>query len=224
MRNFNIVQPYSRITSLSSQEEGIKMLKTIESIGRVSHRSENLQTEDSYKRFIETVVMNHGDMSIIEHCNVTVEAVLNRAIANEWVRHRIGSYTQSSTRFINHAKKPQHMEFIIPFSMRDNEKRMELWEKNVSHCVEEYNEAIGNGVPPQDARDLLPHSLATKLITTYNLRNWRYFLLARSTKEAHPQIREIVDSLIVQFSSYIPILFDDIIPGNLQRAAFAKVR
>lgn len=49
-----------------------------------------------------------------------------------------------------------------------------------------------------------------------NLRNWRHFLLMRTTKEAHPQMREVTIPLLVEFQEKIPILFEDIQPGARQ--------
>jgi hypothetical protein len=54
----NIVRPYARIMP---PFDGIEALKKIEWCGRISHRSEDAQTEESWKRFIPAVVMGHGE-------------------------------------------------------------------------------------------------------------------------------------------------------------------
>ena len=50
------------------------------------------------------------------------------------------------------------------------------------------------------------------IIITGNLRNWRHFLLMRTTKEAHPQMRQVTIPLLKEFQAKIPILFEDIEP------------
>src|SRR3989304_1292626 len=106
-----IIKPYARIMAEDLLDysfhisDGINLLKKCEYAARVSHRSEDKITEDSYDKFLRFVVMEHGDFSVVEHASVTVEAVVDRGITHEWVRHRLGAYTQESTRFVNYQKK-----------------------------------------------------------------------------------------------------------------------
>ena len=86
------------LTDISSG--GIKELKHIERCGRVSYRSEDKITEDgeSAKKFVAMLIRN-GHESVLEHGSLTVEFTVDRAIANELVRHRMASFTQESTRY-----------------------------------------------------------------------------------------------------------------------------
>lgn len=79
---------------------GIKELKHIERCGRISYRSEDKITEDgeSAKKFVAMLIHN-GHESVLEHGSLTVEFTVDRAIANELVRHRLASFTQESTRY-----------------------------------------------------------------------------------------------------------------------------
>src|SRR5437016_304116 len=119
---------------------GMALLRKIEWCGRVSHRTEEVaegkglavESDKRTIRFIKAVVMGHGDWSIVEHACITTDAVVDRGVTHEWVRHRIGAYTQESTRFVNYAKKhtaiDEHVNpasFICPPSileMKDTEK------------------------------------------------------------------------------------------------------
>src|SRR4029077_20128476 len=69
----NIITPYARIMDVSDAAAGIALLKKIEWCGRVSHRSEDAATDDSYDRFLRAVVIGHGDWSIVEHASATVD-------------------------------------------------------------------------------------------------------------------------------------------------------
>lgn len=86
------------LTDISSG--GIKELKHIERCGRISYRSEDKITEDgeSAKKFVAMLIRN-GHESVLEHGSLTVEFTVDRAIANELVRHRLASFTQESTRY-----------------------------------------------------------------------------------------------------------------------------
>lgn len=221
-----IIKPYAKILDLPDREAGIKLLKKIEWCARISHRSEDAQTDDSWERIIQSVVMNHCDFSVIEHASVSVDAVMDRGISHEWVRHRLFSFTQSSTRFINHTKKIPP-EFIQPELSEEVERAyngeqielspQQLWQHSINTAENTYRKLIEAGYAPQIARSVLPNSLSTRIITSGNLRNWRHFLLMRTTKETHPQMREITIPLLEEFRAKIPLLFDDIIPLATQR-------
>lgn len=75
-----IVEPYAKMLSPSGftgaeykVSDGIHALKQVEYYARVSHASEDAITIDSYDRFLRSVVLTHGDLSVIEHEKVTCE-------------------------------------------------------------------------------------------------------------------------------------------------------
>lgn len=214
-----IVKPYAKILNVKDREEGIQMLKRIEYFTRISHRSEDAITEDSYDRLLRSVVMQHGDLSVIEHEVVNVEAVVDRGITHEWVRHRIGSYTQESTRFVNYGKKGGEISVIEPPLKGPN---YGMWIHTVQVAEEYYLKLLSNGESPQIARAVLPNCLASKLIATYNLRSWRHFFIMRTCKEAHPQLKQVTIPLLEEFKAKIPILFEDIEPEQRQAEALKK--
>lgn len=209
-----LIEPYAKMIDVSTREDGVALLKKIEWCGRISHRSEDAQTETSWERFIQSVVLSHGDWSIVEHASVTVDAVIDRGITHEWVRHRIGAYTQESTRFVNYEKK-MPPKFIQP-DMGDNRGCYEAWSNVMLTCELNYKELLKYGVTPQIARSVFPNALASRLVTTYNLRNWRHFFLMRTSRESHPQMRQVTIPLLTEFQEKIPLLYDDIIPNAKQ--------
>lgn len=200
--------------------DGRRLLRKVEHIARVSHRSEDAVTPDSYDRLLRSVVLNHGDWSVTEHAIVTVEVEVDRGITHEIVRHRIGAYTQESTRFVNYAKKL--MRFIMPkFKHPDS---VADYREAAREAEERYMRFIERGEPPELARSILPTGLASKLVMTYNLRTWRHFFIMRATKNAHPQMRELTDPLLAEFQKLIPILYEDIEPGQSQAQTMRLLR
>lgn len=107
------------LTDISSG--GIKELKHIERCGRISYRSEDKITEDgeSAKKFVAMLIHN-GHESVLEHGSLTVEFTVDRAIANELVRHRMASFTQESTRYCNYSKDKfgGDLTYILPFYLK----------------------------------------------------------------------------------------------------------
>lgn len=227
-----IVEPYAKMIApdlgdLSDfnafhLEHGKQMLRRIEYYTRVSHRSEDAITPHSYDKLLRSAVLQHGDLSVIEHEKVTVEALVDRGITHEWVRHRIGSYTQESTRFVNYQKKGGEAKFIRPPQL--DEMSMQLWERAMTEAEASYMALTSNGVSPQIARSVLPNSLASKIIITFNLRTWRYFFLMRTSKETHPQMKQVTLPLLKEFQDKIPILFEDIVPEQRQADAMRLLR
>jgi thymidylate synthase (FAD) len=242
-----IVRPYANIIE---PDLVAGALGRVEYAARVSHRSEDesgLNTE----KFIRAVVLKHGDWSVVEHVQVSCEFLVDRGITHEIVRHRIGAYTQESTRFVNYAKK-MPPSFIYPkpevecFRCLGGDTPEFVGEGQWAHCngasiqdycpydtdwiraIEEaefrYCSLLAKGWRPQEARSVLPNALASKIIITYNLRSWRHFFLMRTSKEAHPQMRQVTIPLLAEFQKLIPVLYEDIVPESRQVENIAKGR
>jgi thymidylate synthase (FAD) len=214
--SFEVLTPFGPLT----EQVGIKMLQFIERMARISHRSEDKQTEDSWQRFIKAVVLEHGDWSVVEHASLTVIFRVDRGVTHELVRHRLFSFTQESTRFVNYSKKPD-LEFIMPANLHGAEF---LWNMAIQETEQTYLDLLENGLRPQEARSVLPNALAATIATTGNLRNWRHFLLMRSSRETHPDFRRVVDPLLAVFKATIPLIFDDIEADQRQIENLRKPR
>lgn len=243
-----IVQPYATLLEPDKLHDA---LSRIEAAGRISHRSEDDQKADTWSRFISAVVIGHGDWSIVEHVTASVEFLVDRGITHEIVRHRLFSYTQESTRFVNYEKK-MPPSFIYPkpdvecqHCLADNTATESTscfreadktpwyhcitpgdcrpcsydhdWLKAIQEVESRYKSLLGRGWRPQEARSVFPNALASKIIMTGNLRSWRHFLRMRTTKEAHPQMRQVTIPLLGQFQRAVPLIYDDIVPEASQR-------
>ena len=202
---------YEILTDLS---DPIKILKDIERAGRVCYKSESNITDDSCITFCKNII-NRGHEAVIEHSQLSVKFTVDRAIANELVRHRLASYCQESTRYVNYSKDKFYNEIkvIEPEELlpRDSED-YNTWWMTCKNAEEAYMAMTGNGVKPEIARSVLPLSTATEIIMTANIREWRNVLKLRSSHNmrAHPQMRLICDRLLEELKSKIPVLFDDI--------------
>lgn len=208
--SYKITTPFGPLTT----ELGLQFLRYIEAQARISHRSGDKQTEDSWKRFLEAVVVQHGDWSVVEHAGLTVIFRVSRSVSHELVRHRIGfSYTQESQRFVRYGKNAE-LEFIAPAEWKAPFPW--AWSQACAEAEHAYFELLGEGMRPQEARSVLPNATATTVSMTGNLRAWRNLLLQRTTKEAHPDFRQVADPLLYELQAKIPLLFDDIIAGERQ--------
>ena len=220
-----IIQPSYEIIDPAYPENGIALLRKIERYARYSHRSEEAQTQDSWKRFLQLVVMSKGDWSVTEHCTATVIVRVDRGTSHQLVRHRIGSYTQESTRFVNY--KDVDIEFVQPVfrgSRQDTTIARSVWEIAMISAEQNYKDLILTGQPPQMARSVLPNATATSVVITYNLRNWRFFFQSRTCHGAQDDFKRVTVPLLRDFQRLIPLLYDDIVPEEQQSVAFSKPR
>ena len=216
-----LILPTFEIINPESRDAGVAMLRRIETFARISHRSEDRQTDDSWERFIQAVVLQHADWSVTEHCSATVIFRLDRGVTHELVRHRIGAYTQESTRFVNYGNK--EIEFIIP-EFADNEMAFKSWQNSVMEAETSYKLLLKYGAAPQIARSVLPNATASTIAVTYNLRNWRHVFMMRTTKETHPDLRRVMIPLLQEFKQRVPLLYDDVEPELKQSISQSRPR
>lgn len=188
-----------------------KILKKIELCGRVCYKSEDKITIDSDKRFIKNII-KRGHEAVLEHASFSVKFICDRGISHQIVRHRIASYCQESTRYCNYMNDKFSNEICVikPCFFDECSENYKIWFKSCLQCEKSYFELIKNGVKPEEARNVLPNSLKTELVMTANIREWRHFLKLRTSKAAHPQIRQLANMALNLFNNGCNILFEDI--------------
>ena len=185
----------------------------IEKAARTCYRSEDKITEDgSSDQKIKEMLTTLGHTAMLEHSVLSVEFTTDRAIANELERHRLCSFAQESTRYCNYSKTKfgNELAFVKPEWMSDCMFGSNLWLSTCNMAERYYKALLTNGLKPEDARCVLPLSLATKLVMTTNYAEWRHILKLRTAKGAHPQMRALMIPLLKELQETIPVIFDDI--------------
>lgn len=151
---------------------------------------------------------------------VTVHFVCDRGISHEFVRHRVFSFAQESTRYCNYSKDKfgNELTFIYPcwFNQyfEDNYSNLNIsnwkigldiadsetnWLYAMLYSEKAYFASILNGMKPQQARAVLPNSLKTELVMTGFISDWEHFFDLRCAQSAHPQARELAIPLKEEF-------------------------
>jgi thymidylate synthase (FAD) len=201
-----IVQPSAKILTT---EDPIDILKRVERCARLCYKSEGKITSDSYEKFLKGVI-KRGHLSVIEHGVITMLVVCDRGVSHEIVRHRIGSYSQESTRYVNYKDE---MEFIEPCFWAEGPisiAKLEIWKAAMSDAEKRYQALIGLFATPEQARSILPNSLKTEIAITYNLREWLHFLDLRCSKASHPQMRQVALLILEKLYEFMPVIFGDL--------------
>lgn len=168
---------------------------------------------------------------------ITVHFVCDRGVSHEFVRHRVMSFAQESTRYCNYSKDKfgNEVTFIEPCWLEDYNYEgntyyngflvalraaeanyfdlMKKWEDRISD--KRYKTGFKNNPwTPQQARAVLPNSLKTELVMTGFVSDWEHFFKLRDTGSAHPQARELAHPLHMEFlrRNYLVDLYDEVNP------------
>lgn len=221
-----IKSSYEILSDINS--DGI--LKAIEVAGRTCYKSEDKITSDSAKEFVRKIIKS-GHESVIEHRSLSIRFVCDRGVGHELVRHRLASFSQESTGYCNYSndKFDNQITFIIPEWLKEvdgcdivsdvyfwnkdllNQNPTTTWMKSLILAEDTYNSLLkDHNWTPQQARSVPPNSLKTEIVITANLREWRTIFKQRTSKAAHPQMRELMCPLLDELKEKLPVIFDDI--------------
>lgn len=138
---------------------------------------------------------------------ITVHFVCDRGVSHEFVRHRVMSFAQESTRYCNYSKDKfgNELTFIIPcwldiptghYAYWDGDwydidkmkiqlpegehKDIDAFLWTLNNAETHYTLLINSGWKPQEARAVLPNSLKTELVVTGFVSDWNHFFRLRS--------------------------------------------
>jgi len=90
-----------RILAVMAGPEGESPLQLLELAGRTAYQSRDKISKESAARFVE-MLRKRGHESVIEHSAMIVEFNnVSRGFTHELVRHRLASFTQESTRYVD---------------------------------------------------------------------------------------------------------------------------
>lgn len=155
---------------------------------------------------------------------ITVKFICDRGVSHEFVRHRVFSFAQESTRYCNYSKDKfgNELTCIIPnwldlkdgsYSIKDVEEPYDrcliidrctneegaAFVRALCYAEKEYFHLIQLGWKPQQARAVLPNSLKTELVMTGTIEQWEGFFKLRDAGSAHPQAYELAHPLHKEF-------------------------
>lgn len=132
---------------------------------------------------------------------LSASIICDRGISHEIVRNRDGSFSQESTRYCDFSKDQFGNEITViePLFWDEDDLRYQVWKDSCEYSEQAYfklqaldkeidGRSSGNS---QANRSVLPNSLKTEILCTYDLVGWDFFMYLRTSKGAHPQMREI---------------------------------
>lgn len=178
----------------------------IERAGRVCWKSEGRIAPGTHVRFIK-MLKQKGHTSVFEHACATFLIGTDRAIANELVRHRIASYSQESTRYVNYK---EGIKVVCPSGIKEASGVVNTaWRDAMENAERDYISLLSFGIKPQDARSVLPLCLYTEIVATLNFRSWQNFLDQRLANTAHPDMRKTAYMVKTELLKIAPAVFGE---------------
>lgn len=170
----------------------------VERFARVSHASDRTGDPGDAKMFIREL-WGMGHRSVFEATMFVFRVTTSRAVANEMVRHRLLSFCQESTRYVNMKAKAAagDLEFFAPPDLRDlpdDDTRVQHFVELCESAESEYVELVDQ-LDPQNARDALPLSLATNICVKGNYRSLVEMVEKRAAPDVHPDFRWVASRI-----------------------------
>lgn len=220
--------------TMSSRQQYFKYCSNPYSVANSTGEAE----KGTWNGFVTTnyrVLVENGWLDDLEYiCNpskeherrITVRFVCDRGVSHEFVRHRVFSFAQESTRYCNYSKDKFDSEctFIIPcwlnivegsYTLEDVEEKYDRclitdsgkgitneaaeYIRSLIYSEKTYFSLLDRNWRPQQARAVLPNSLKTELVMTGFVSDWKHFFELRCSSSAHPQARELAIPLQEEF-------------------------
>ena len=162
------------------------------------------QPEKKYRAVLKEV-LKLGHTSVIEHTSFTFAiSGVSRSLTHQLVRHRIASYAQQSQRYVNLTNP----SFVVPPTIKKNEKMKNAYEKTMQIIWDEYNKLLSMDIPAEDARYILPNATRTNIMVTMNARSLLNFFELRCCLHAQWEIRTLANKMLQLVKKEAPLIFD----------------
>lgn len=191
------------------------------SVVKVNHYYDTAFITTNYRVLVENGWLEDlkyiCEPTVFHEKRISVRWTCDRGVSHEFVRHRVFSFAQESTRYCNYSKDKfgNELTFIIPtwltlpesnYTYCDgdwidaNKQVIQISEDEANihsflvtlECSEyQYTQLINNGWKPQQARQILPNALKTELVMTGFESDWKHFFELRCDTAAHPDARKL---------------------------------
>lgn len=176
-------------------------------------------------------LLQRGHYGPFEHPSATfaIEG-MSRSCMAQLTRHRHASFDVQSMRYVAFDEvDPADVEdgemVVTPPSATDPdwigrnqknadvdeetvEKREELFQQSVRQSVEDYQELLELGMPPEDARFVLPIGTEVNVVVTLNPRSLMHIADMRAAADAQWEIRDLTEQLLDLAAAWCPHTFD----------------
>lgn len=133
---------------------------------------------------------------------------ISRSCTHQLVRHRLGSFSQESQRYVDLEKGS--WAGIVPPAIEANPAALYAYAGAIEQATAAYRQLRALGVRKEDARFLLPNAMETRIVVTMNFPAWRHFFRLRALdKAAQWEIRRMAQHALRMLAAIAPAHFAD---------------
>ena len=193
----------------------------IANAARTCYKSFKNQSEDNDLKLVQNL-LNRGHYAMVEFGDLTVKfSQVSRGVTHELVRHRLASFAQESTRYVNESDLrvivPPHKDEDTVVILDHDENTDSVLQRFKAFTLRSwfgmnelaYKGLLQIGFKPEDARQILPIATEAPICIKANLREWRQIFKMRCDIYAHWEIRAVMLDLLKWCKANIPLIFDD---------------
>jgi len=155
-------------------------------------------------KLIEFLV-NSGHHSPLEHAHITLHLRgCSRSLLAQITRQRTFKFTSSSQHFQDSKDYP----CVVHQDLIGSQKHlMEIYDTAFTAAYKAYIDLMHEGVPKEEARQVLPNAAAVNLIVTADARNMMYFLIQRRCQRNVEEMQIVADGFSKICKAWFPELF-----------------
>ncbi|WP_435096381.1 FAD-dependent thymidylate synthase [Halarchaeum sp. P4] len=188
-------------------------------------------TLEERKRTLIGHLLNHGHFGPFEHAQATFHVEgMSRSCMAQLTRHRHVSFDVQSMRYVafddvDPADVAEGELVVTPPSASDPDwvgrnqkggavdeetvaKREEVFTESVRRSVEDYQELLDLGMPPEDARFVLPIGTEVNVVMSLNARMLMHVADMRAAADAQWEIRTLTEDVLDLAADWCPLTFD----------------
>jgi thymidylate synthase (FAD) len=189
------------------------------------------ETVEDKKETLIGHLLKQGHFGPFEHPQATFAVKgISRSCMAQITRHRHASFDVQSMRYVSFDDvDPDDVaegEMVVtPPSATDPEwvgrnqkggsvddetveKREEVFRESVARSVESYQELLDLGMPPEDARFVLPIGTEVNMVFSVNARMLMHIADMRAAADAQWEIREMTEEILDLAADWCPLTFE----------------
>lgn len=153
----------------------------------------------NYKRGMSCIRSNHGRTLEYPDIYAVLDGYSARVI-REWYTHIGGAPTrlQASTRYINY----EDLEIFAPDAIHNNKEAWNAFVDVKKAIQKAYSAMLDAGISKEDAANILPLGMTTKIMDKRNVRNVMDMSRQRMCTRAYHEYRQLFSDYLQALSDY----------------------
>lgn len=189
------------------------------------------ETIEEKKRTLIGNLLRHGHFGPFEHPHATFAVKgISRSCMAQITRHRHVSFDIQSQRYVSFDDvDPEDVKegemVVVPPSATDADwigrnqqggspdeetirEREEIFRESVARSVEQYQKLLDLGMPPEDARFILPIGSKVNMVMSLNTRMLMHVADMRAAADSQWEIREMTEQVLDLAAEWCPLTFE----------------